>query len=63
MTLFLLLTSILFASNNAEFIKLSHEQIAEGYRWVEVGKSVPSGTPAITIKANNREFIFYRLEK
>ena len=63
MTIFLLLTSILFASNNAEFIKLSHEQIAEGYRWVEVGKSIPSGTPAITIKANNREFIFYRLEK
>ena len=63
MTLFLLLTSILFASNNAEFIKVSREQFAEGYRWVEVGKSVPSGTPAIIIKANNREFIFYRLEK
>ena len=63
MIIFLALASILFASDNAEFTKVSREQIAEGYRWVEVGKSVPSGTPAITIKANNREFILYRLEK
>jgi len=63
MIIFLALASILFASDNAEFIKVSREKIAEGYPWVEVGKSVPAGTPAITIKANNREFILYRLEK
>lgn len=54
----------LFVVDNAEFFRVAAEQKAEGYRWVEVGKSVPSGTPAILIKPDNRNpYILYRLEK
>jgi len=64
MSIFLLLTGILFINDNAEFIRVSNEQLSEGYQWVKVGKSVPSGTPAITIKPENKDaYILYRLEK
>lgn len=59
-----ILFAVLFAVDNKEFFDTVAEQKAQGYKWVEVGKTVPSGTPAITIKPENgNEYIVYRLEK
>jgi hypothetical protein len=57
----LLTTLIMF--DNQEFLAESERQIDEGYKWTYVGKSKPSGTPAITIKSPTNEYILYRLEK
>lgn len=62
MILAILVTALWF-NDNAEFVQTSNEQLAEGYRWVKVGKSVPSETPALTIESNGNEFIYYRLER
>lgn len=61
----IIIVAALWFQTNAEFVKTANEQMAEGYRWVEVGKSDPSGTPAITTVSNidGREYIYYRLEK
>ena len=58
-----ILVTILFGFSNQEFLNTSAEQIDQGYKWTYVGKSQPSGTPAITIKTDNDEYILYRLEK
>ena len=64
MGVFLLLTSVLFFSANAEFFEVSERQLSEGYEWKHVGKSTPSGAPALTINPENgNEYIIYRLEK
>ena len=57
------LFTLLFAVDNKEFFDTVADQRAQGYEWVKVGKSEPSGTPALTIKNNNEEYIYYRLEK
>ena len=54
----------LFATDNAEFFKVANQQKSEGYTWTYVGKSTPSGTPAITINPqHSNEYILWRLEK
>lgn len=54
----------LFVVDNTEFLNTAKEQQDEGYVWNYVGKSTPSGTPAITIKPNSgNEFILWRLER
>jgi|DEB0MinimDraft_6_1074348.scaffolds.fasta_scaffold66759_3 hypothetical protein len=54
----------LFATDNAEFFKVASQQKSEGYVWTYVGKSTPSGTPAITINPqHSNEYILWRLEK
>lgn len=54
----------LFATDNAEFFKVASQQKSEGYVWTYVGKSNPSGTPAITINPqHSNEYILWRLEK
>lgn len=54
----------LFATDNAEFFKVVSQQKSEGYVWTYVGKSTPSGTPAITINPqHSNEYILWRLEK
>lgn len=53
----------LFAIDNAEFFHTAKEQQDNGYSWTYVGKSNPSGTPAITINSNGNEFILWRLER
>jgi hypothetical protein len=62
MEIVLVLTT-LFGFSNQEFLNTSAEQIDQGYKWTYVGKSQPSGTPAITIETDNDEYILYRLEK
>jgi len=64
MGVFLLLTSVLFFSANAEFFEVSERQLSEGYKWKQVGKSTPSGAPALSIDpGNGNRYIIYRLEK
>lgn len=58
-----LVLATLFGFSNQEFLNTSAEQIDQGYKWTYVGKSQPSGTPAITIENDNDEYILYRLEK
>lgn len=54
----------LFVVDNAEFLHTAKEQQNEGYTWSYMGKSSPSGTPAITIKPDNGdEFILWRLTR
>ena len=59
----ILVLAILFGFSNQEFLNTSAEQIDQGYKWTYVGKSQPSGTPAITIETDNDKYILYRLEK
>lgn len=52
-----------FAVDNAEFTATVKQQQSEGYKWTYVGKSTPSGTPAITVDTVNGSHIYYRLTK
>jgi len=52
-----------FVVDNAEFLETAKQQQAEGYKWAHVGKSTPSGTPAITVDSVNGSHIYYRLTK
>ena len=62
MGLLLVAASALWFADNADFVKTTGEQLNDGYKWTYVGKSKPSGTPAITIKTETNEYILYRLE-
>jgi len=60
----LVVIALLFGADNAEFLNTVKEQQDEGYTWKYVGKSRPSGTPAITINPEHGdEFILWRLER
>lgn len=64
MGVFILVTGILFFNTNAEFFEVSDQQLSEGYEWNLVGKSTPSGAPALVMEPGpGREIIIYRLEK
>ena len=54
----------LMCSANAEFIQTANKQIKQGYEWSCVGKTKPSGVPAITIKPQSGdEYILFKLKK
>lgn len=53
----------LFAWDNADFFRAAAEQRAQGYHWEYVGRSTPAGTPAITMKIDDDEYILYRLTR
>jgi hypothetical protein len=54
----------LFCGTNAEFISTANKEIKQGYEWNYVGKTKPSGVPAITIKPQvGDEYIIFKLEK
>ena len=54
----------LWSNTNHEFIEVSNDQKANGYKWEYIGKSVPSGSPALKIQPDNgNDFILYRLER
>ena len=60
----LVLVAALFSADTAEFRNIANNQMQEGYSWNYVGKQVPSGSPAITIKPQSGdEYILFRLEK
>ena len=47
----------MFSMDTQEFRETANKQMKEGYEWVYVGKTKPSGVPAITMKANGEEYI------
>jgi hypothetical protein len=60
----LVAVAALFAIDNKEFIDTSSNQMKEGYGWEYVGKTAPTGVPAITIKPEaGDEFIIFKLKK
>lgn len=51
-------------SANAEFISTMNNELKDGYKWNYVGKTKPSGAPAITIKPQSGdEYILFKLKK
>ena len=46
-----------------EFRETANSQMKDGYKWEYVGKTKPSGVPAITMKSNGEEYILWKLKK
>ena len=53
----------MFSVHTQEFRETANSQMKEGYKWEYVGKTNPSGVPAITMKANGEEYILWKLKK
>ena len=53
----------MFSMDTEEFRNTANSQINDGYKWEYVGKTKPSGVPAITMKANGEEYILWKLKK
>tara|TARA_Y100001938_G_scaffold127503_1_gene180426 strand:- start:312 stop:500 length:189 start_codon:yes stop_codon:yes gene_type:complete len=53
----------MFSMDTQEFRETANKQTNEGYTWNYVGKTKPSGVPAITMKSNGEEYILWKLEK
>ena len=53
----------MFSIDTQEFRETSNSQMKDGYKWEYVGKTKPSGVPAITMKANGEEYILWKLKK
>ncbi len=53
----------MFSIDTQEFRELANSQMKDGYKWNYVGKTKPSGAPAITMKANGEEYILWKLKK
>ena len=53
----------MFSIDTQVFWETANAQIKDGYKWEYVGKTKPSGVPAITMKANGEEYILWKLKK
>ena len=53
----------MFNVDTQEFRETANAQMKDGYKWEYVGKTKPSGVPAITMKANGEEYILWKLKK
>ena len=53
----------MFCADTQEFRETANAQMKDGYKWEYVGKTNPSGVPAITMKANGEEYILWKLKK
>ena len=53
----------LVSVDTEEFRTTANQQMKEGYKWEYIGKTKPSGVPAITMKANGEEYILWKLKK
>jgi len=54
----------LFMWENQEFFGTAEKQAKAGYGWEYVGKTQPSGVPALTVLDNqNNEVIYFKLTK
>jgi len=58
----LVLVLAMFSINTQEFRETANQQMKDGYEWEYVGKTKPSGVPAITMKANGDEYILWKLK-
>ena len=45
----------MFSMDTQEFRETANAQMKDGYKWEYVGKTKPSGVPAITMKPDNGE--------
>ena len=56
---------MLFAWHEADFLKIKNEQVAEGYKWVQIECRAPDPTlPSIKIKTPiSNEYVCFKLEK
>ena len=59
----LVLMLSMFNLDTQEFRETANAQMKDGYKWEYVGKTKPSGVPAITMKANGEEYILWKLKK
>ena len=54
----------MFSIDTQEFRETANAQMKDGYKLEYIGKTTPSGVPAITIKPDNREeYILWKLKK
>ena len=53
----------MFSMDTQEFRETANSQMKDGYKWEYVGKTKPSGAPAITMKSNGEEYILWKLKK
>ena len=58
----LVLLLAMFSIDTQEFRETANKQMKEGYKWEYVGKTPPSGVPAITMKSNGEEYILWKLK-
>ena len=56
------LVAAMFSVDTEEFRNTANAQMKEGYKWEYVGKTKPSGVPAITLKANGDDYILWKLK-
>ena len=57
------LVAAMFSVDTEVFRNIANSQMKDGYKWEYVGKTKPSGVPAITMKANGEEYILWKLKK
>ena len=54
----------LFMWDNQTFFGTAEKEVFEGYEWTYVGKTTPSGVPAITtVDDSGNESIYFKLTK
>jgi hypothetical protein len=54
----------MFIVGNQEFFATAEQQIENGYSWEYIGKTKPSGVPALTVlDSQNNEAIYFKLAK
>ena len=58
----IVLVLAMFSVDTENFRETANAQIKDGYEWKYVGKTKPSGVPAITMKANGEEYILWKLK-
>ena len=56
------LVAAMFSVDTEEFRNTANAQMKEGYKWEYVGKTKPSGVPAITLNGNGDEYILWKLK-
>ena len=60
----LVLTLALLSIDIEDFRSTANQQMKDGYAWNYVGKTKPSGVPAITINPQvGDEYILFKLQK
>jgi hypothetical protein len=61
----IILMAGLFVGTNAEFFNAVDQDSKDGMTWHYVGKQVPDGAPAITVKneETGEEFIYFKMKK
>jgi hypothetical protein len=60
----LLLIGGLFMYDNQEFFGTAERQVEAGYGWEYIGKTEPSGVPALTVlDRDGKDTVYFKLTK